>query len=212
LDWQRIAVADVEGSMNEVAQKKTMAKGSAKSRERWYVLVVRAGFESIVVQKLRQVGFETYLPEYHPANRGDSSKFLFPGYVFCRFALKQQRSVTLVTGALYILGDQAPMPFEDGEFASLRIATNSGLKMRVFPSSRRSNRVRVLHGPLSGLDGFVLARTGKRYFAMSVRPLKQALAFNLKDCPTQLIHKTPVRSTPGLQKDHRLHGRYSSPD
>jgi hypothetical protein len=177
--------------MNQVTQKQSTAKRSMNSGARWYVLLVRSGFEAIAAQKLRQTGFEAYLPKHNLSSRTGLPRLLFPGYVFCRFALKQRRSVCLVTGALYVLGVRKRIAFDDGEIASSRIATNSGLKIEVLGSLRRRNRIRVLRGPLSGLEGFILTRTGKRYFAMSVRPLKQVLAFKFEKWPIQFIPTNP---------------------
>jgi transcription termination factor NusG len=92
------------------------------ANEQWYVLRVRAGFETIVAQKLRQLNLEVLVPAQQSIDSQDPQKYRSAGYVQCRFALENQLSVTSIPGVIAILGTPAPSPLKKG-LASLQTKT-----------------------------------------------------------------------------------------
>ena len=166
-----------------------MAKG-----EHWYVLRVRTGFEEVVAHKLRKQSLEVFLPERQPTHirKASHRKSLLPGYVFCRFALKNQQSVVAVSGVLCIMGIPKPTPFDDKALYNLQAAIGSGLTMKVLRFTRDEKQVLVLDGPLQGLTGSLSERNGRRYFAIHVEIVERTLAFEWKDWS---FHSVPARSS-----------------
>jgi len=118
-----------------------------------------------------------------------SQKLLFPGYLFSRFQVKDQRTILLIPGVVDLLGIPVATPCDEEEFSALQKAVRSRLPMTILPFVRRIKRFRVIRGPLRDLAGFTLSRQGKRYFAISIGAIRRTLAFNLKDCPVQIIEK-----------------------
>jgi transcription antitermination factor NusG len=87
------------------------------AKKHWYVLRVRAGFEAVVAQKLRQLNLEVVVPgqkESINSQEPHLREYRSTGYVYCRFALENRLSVTSIPGVVAILGTPEPKPFDDG--------------------------------------------------------------------------------------------------
>ena len=158
----------------------------------WYVLRVRLGFEALVARQLCKQGIESFLPQHK------SRKFLFPGYVFSRFALEEQQSVLTAPGVVAVIGLPKPAPVDDGEFLRLRSVIGSGLPMEVLPVLP-GERARVMEGPLCGLHGSIFERNGKRYFGIQVKPIGRTLAFELQAHWRLQFSRTARRSPHRIQ-------------
>ena len=155
--------------------------------EHWYVLKVRRGFETLVSDRLRKRGVEAFVPEHKPhPQKAHIKKCLFPGYVFCRFALENQRPITAIPGVLCIMGAPSPTPF-DGEFAVLEGAIRSELPFHVLPLVQTRERVRVLNGPMRRLVGSILEKDCQRYFAFPLKTIKRNLAFDCQGWSLEII-------------------------
>ena len=86
------------------------------ANERWYELRVRAGFETVVEQKLRKLNLEVLIPGQEPINPQEPNPLecRSTGYLHCRFALENRLSVAGIPGVLGILGAPEAPPFEKG--------------------------------------------------------------------------------------------------
>jgi hypothetical protein len=94
------------------------------ANERWYELRVRAGFETVVEQRLRKLNLEVLIPGQNPINPQEPNPLecRSTGYLHCRFALENRLSVAGIPGVLGILGAPESPPFEK-ELVSLQTAT-----------------------------------------------------------------------------------------
>ncbi len=75
----------------------------------WFALTTRPNHEHAATRGLSNQGLETYLPVYRARKRWsdrvrESDAVLFPGYVFCRFGLREKLRVLQAPGVRSIVG------------------------------------------------------------------------------------------------------------
>ena len=135
---------------------------------------------------------------------------MFPGYLFVRAALDKQRYIDLlkVQGVVRVLEDgwTRLTPVPDAEIDAIQQIAAAGVD--VFPCAhlRGGERVRVLEGPLAGIEGvFVHDRPSKGRLVVSVDMLGRSIAVEM--------HSADVEPCGGPQPTVSEHARtsFSSP-
>ena len=127
----------------------------------WYALRIRSNFEKKAADSLQQRGLEGFLPSYKQRSYwSDRVKWvdrpLFPGYVFCRFTMKDWLPVMQTPGVLDSVSfGGKPAPVDAGEMATLVELVKSPVPL--FPRAflNVGQRVVIKRGPLSGLEGIL---------------------------------------------------------
>ncbi|UCC81676.1 MAG: UpxY family transcription antiterminator [Gemmatimonadota bacterium] len=158
---------------------------------RWYALYTRARHEKQVDARLQQRGIEAYLPLI-PRERQwhDRKKIvplpLFPSYVFARVAgnaLPPALSTPGVASVVRLNGE--PAPISDEEIENVRrfavAVTETGLEPQPTPLVDEGQSVRIVSGPLSGVEGLVVERRGRwrALVQVGVRAIGQGLKIEL---------------------------------
>jgi transcription antitermination factor NusG len=153
--------------------------------KQWYALKVRTGGEPSAAEALTMRGLELYSPMRQERRRySDRMKVVkaavFPGYIFCRFNIANKLPVISSPGVEYIVGlSGAHTPISDREIDSIRRLIESGAD--VTPMLGAGQRVRVMHGPLEGVEG-VLLRDGKgSRLVVSIELLKRSAALHISE-------------------------------
>ena len=163
---------------------------------RWYVAIVNHGTERLCCNKLKEAGFESYLPlqtvvrRYSNGRKKKVDRLVLPSKVFVR-ATEQERLKQVVTLPLVnrFLADRARKAspgaaspaaiIPDEEMRMFRIM----LEQEDYPVSLEESlvafssgdRVRVSRGKLAGLEGTVKqAEDGKRFLYISLSILGAA--------------------------------------
>jgi len=135
----------------------------------WYALKVRKGSEEAVVSALELRGLDPYCPIHKERRRYSDrmkvvSKPLFPGYVFCSFAIEKKLPVVSCPGVEYIVGCAGVATvIPDVQIDSIRRMVDAGAvaEERFVPGEK----VRVTHGALAGVEGVVVRESrGTRLF------------------------------------------------
>ena len=151
----------------------------------WYAVWLRSHHEQVVAQQLSAKRFHTFLPEVpvwtHRSGSGPVRMPMFPGYLFVRDVMDKDRYIDLlkVRGIVRVLeagwSRLTPVPNEDIE-AIQRIVQAD---VPVFPHAHlaHGDQVRVLEGPLAGLEGlFVEDKPSKGRLVVSVNLLGRSVA------------------------------------
>ena len=140
----------------------------------WFALTVAPRKEKITAQTLRAVGFEDFLPLYSSARRwSDRIKRLenplFPGYVFCRFDLRDRQVVLKTPGVVSIVSfGKVPEPIDESEMSALETVCRSGLTAAPYPTPPVGSKVRLQDGPLRGLEGIMCGGDKKTRLILSL--------------------------------------------
>lgn len=149
----------------------------------WLVAHARPRCEKKIVQFCGQQGMPSYLPlrtkihRYGARERAFSSP-LFPGYVFCVADPAQRSLLAQNRYAAHVLDvvNQAQLV---GQLRQIDLALASGDVMEVMPYLEAGRRVRVLAGPLKGMEGLVLRSKSRTRIVINVDMIRQAVAMEV---------------------------------
>jgi transcription antitermination factor NusG len=148
----------------------------------WFALTVRPNHEHAATRGLSNQGLETYLPVYRARKRWsdrvrESDAVLFPGYVFCRFGLREKLRVLQAPGVRSIVGSgKEPVPVEEDELSAVRAVLSSGRAIAPWPYLRIGQNVIVEHGPFAPLRGVILRTKGAWRVVVSVEALGSSIS------------------------------------
>ena len=157
----------------------------ARLEPHWYAVYTRANHERRVASQLLERCVEHFLPVYECERRWKDRRVklhtpLFPGYVFVRVAFCDRLRVLQIPGIVYLVGfagHPAPLPQED--ILAIQNCLSQGLQVEPHPYLRVGHRVRVIRGPLEGLQGIIVRRKNRSRFILSFDLLQRAVAIEV---------------------------------
>lgn len=165
---------------------------------RWYAVYTCANHEKQVAAQLGDCGVEHFLPLYDVVHRWKDRRVhlrlpLFPGYVFVRLPLRERRRVLGVPGVVRLVGFGATVgvALPEAEIEALRTALVSGLRAKPHPFLGVGRRVRIIHGPLAGMEGILRRRKGHCRVILSVDLIRSSLALEAGTADLCLLPGSP---------------------
>ena len=129
----------------------------------WYALYTRSNHEKQVAAHLARNGVENYLPLYETVREWSDRRIhlhlpLFAGYLFVHTALRERLPILQTPGVVRLVGAGGhPVPLDGSQIDRLRegLARVSATPWARLPAGQR---VRVISGPLMGLEGVLVRR------------------------------------------------------
>jgi transcription termination/antitermination protein NusG len=152
----------------------------------WYALYTRSHCEQLVFDQLLAKNFELLLPRievwsHRAGKRHRISVPMFPGYLFLRHAIDKSSYIDVckARGLVRILGERwdklSIVP--DAEVEAIQSVLNATLPVMPYPYLREGQRVRIIRGPLRGLEGvLVQSKPAKGLLILSVDLLQRSVA------------------------------------
>lgn len=147
----------------------------------WIAVRTRSNFEFQVAKYLRGRGLFAWCPSYsHRRRWSDRVKLietpLLPGYVLCRCDPAATLPVRQAPGVVHIVGfGDRPAVVPDHEVESLSRLVRSGLPASPSPYLREGAPIRILRGPLQGLEGILLRVKNRFHFVVSVHLIQRSV-------------------------------------
>ncbi len=142
------------------------AESSAASADLppWRVAHTRPRCEKKIAEKCLEDGLETSLPLYRSVKkyRGKTVVFrkpLFPGYVFFRGGPTEVNRIRQDDNVANVLIPPDPAEFA-AQLADILRALETDCEIRLAPHITNGVRVKIVTGPLRGLEGIVDRRSG----------------------------------------------------
>ena len=176
----------------------------------WYALWTASHCERLVRDQLVARGFTAFLPEMQVWSQRRGVRRLvaapmFAGYLFLRHAMTKESYVDIrkARGLVRILGERWDRPAEvpDRQIDAIHRLHDAQLPAMPHPFLQAGHRVRIITGPLAGVEGTMLkADAGKGLLVLSVNLLQRSVAVQV-DCTSV----TPVWS--GTRPVHQEAGR-----
>jgi len=151
----------------------------------WYALWTKSRHEKHVRDQLAGQGIQSLLPLIKRLNQWKDRKKevelpLFPGYCFARFAWKDHLIVLRASGIVRIIGSaDQPQPIPDDEIQAIEKLMSVTLPYDSYPYLREGVRVRVIGGPLEGLEGILSRMDRQHRVVISVHLIQQAAAVEI---------------------------------
>ena len=152
---------------------------------RWYAIWTRSRHEKQVRDRLTGQGIEPLLPLVKQIHRWKDRKKqvdlpLFPGYCFARFAWKDHLAVVRAPGVVQVIGSSGkPEPIPDHEIEAIRKLMTSTLPYDSHPYLQEGMRVRVIRGPLEGVEGILTRKERHHRMVIGIQLIQQAVAVEL---------------------------------
>jgi transcription antitermination factor NusG len=213
--WQFQRTAPKEGSLvtrNRGVEKlflpaETITPASGSSLEdalcgsnlSWFALRTRSNFERQSAFSLSQKGLEVFLPSYHSRRRRwdrfvDLELPLFPGYLFCRFDFAHRLPVLMSPGIVHIVGSGSmPEPVPESEIMTVRAIVESNLRSEPWPFLEIGQPVKIIEGPLSGVEGLLLNAKGRHRLVVSITLLQRSIAAEIDATWVRPVSKSVAR-------------------
>jgi transcription antitermination factor NusG len=171
----------------------------------WCAIYTRHQHEKVIAQVLSLKGLEVFLPLYNSTRRWKDrtvqlSLPLFPCYLFLRGMKERRLDVVTTPGIVSILsvnGEVAVIP--ESEIESIRRAIEWGNRVEPHPFLRRGDRVRVISGPLQGLEGILVRRKNLYRLVLSVELLERSAAVEVDVSSVERVASGPHRSPWGRE-------------
>ena len=148
----------------------------------WYALYTRHQHEGNVARALASKGFEVFLPLYSADHRWKDrvkhlSLPLFPCYVFLRGPCERWQAILTTPGFHTVVGfGGRPAMIPRSEIEAIRRVVESPLKAEPHPFLKSGDWVRVIAGPLEGLEGILLRKKNLWKLVLSVEILQRSVA------------------------------------
>ncbi len=158
-----------------------LADDSAALQE-WYAVYVRSRHEFKARDIMQGAGVEVFLPTVDRLRRWKDRKKivtfpLFPGYVFVHISRNHEARLTVLKtkGVVRFVGLKpgVPEPVPDVQVTSLQQVVHSSREIEPYPYLREGRRVRIISGPLAGVEGILQERRGRHLLVLSVDILQQ---------------------------------------
>lgn len=168
----------------------------------WFAVSTRSRQEKVSAAMLDAFGVQHFLPlrleQRQWSDRAKSvSVPLFRGYIFVRLNLctEGRLRVLRAPGVVGFVGNNSgPSAIPDQQIESIRTVLVSRSECEVQPNQGEGDRVRVVRGPLEGVEGLLLRSTSKSRLLISIELINKTLAVNVLREDVALIQQHPVYS------------------
>jgi transcription antitermination factor NusG len=105
---------------------------------------------------------------------------LFPGYCFARFFIEECLSVVKARGVVKVIGtDHRPEPIPDEEIQNIQQLMTHSLPYDSHPYIKEGTRVRIIRGPLEGLEGILSRKDKHSRVIISIHLIQQSTAVEI---------------------------------
>ncbi|MCC6587525.1 MAG: hypothetical protein IT168_12585 [Bryobacterales bacterium] len=151
----------------------------------YYAIRTKSNREFVTHASFVGKGFDSYLPTYRLSRSSfghtrDVNLPLFSGYVFCRFDVNRRQPILVTPGVFQIVSfNGLPTAVDDQEMAAIQAISRAGVPAQPWPFLQSGRKVRVIAGPLRGLEGPVEQFKGSLRLVVGLSLLQRALSVEL---------------------------------
>lgn len=161
----------------------------------WWAVYTKHQHEKTVSEILAVRGAEVFLPLYEIRRRRTQRTVtlalpLFPGYLFVR-ERADMRLPVLSTPGVHMIVSRGPHlgVIPHCEIQNLQIAMAAKHGIEPHPFCRLGERVRIVRGPLRGLEGFLVRQKAACRVIVSVQMLAQAASVEVHVSELVAVHQ-----------------------
>ncbi len=153
----------------------------------WYAVSVCPRHEKVVSKYLDRRGLSCFLPLYRSVRRWkDRQKelemVLFPGYLFVNLDLRDRLQVLESPSVVRFVSFQGrPAPVEEDEIRVLSMGLAAGVRAEPHPYLREGKRVRVVRGPLAGMEGIMKRRKDRFRLVLSINLIMRSVMLEVDE-------------------------------
>jgi transcription antitermination factor NusG len=153
----------------------------------WYAVTTKSRQEKIVASMLKYLEVANFLPLINEERRWSDRKQmvtmpLFQGYVFVRITTsgELQLRVLKVPGVVdFVRAGSGPLSIPDGEIEDVRAVLSHGVGCSPYPFLKAGDRVRVVRGPLAGIEGTLIRSGSQSKLVISVEMIQRSVSIDV---------------------------------
>ena len=165
----------------------------------WYAVLTRSRQEKMAASMLEYLEVATFLPLLRQERRWSDRKQmvsvpLFPSYLFVRIATTAEilLRVLKVPGVVdFVRSSTGPVAIADGEIADVRAVLSHGVGCSPYPFLRIGDRVRVVRGSLTGVEGTLIRSGAQSKLVISVEMIQRSVAVSVSESDVEPVYRAP---------------------
>ena len=153
----------------------------------WYAIHTRSRHEKAIAARLDSQATETFLPLHRTRKmwkngvHADVDQPLFPCYLFARISIYDRLRLLQTPGVLGFAATTArPTAIPNEEISLLRAATVE-LKAEPHPYLNCGDRVKIVAGPLVGMEGILMRRKHDLRVVLSIEAIMRSIAVEVSE-------------------------------
>lgn len=160
---------------------------------RWYAAYTSANHEKRVAEQLGARDVEYFLPLHESVRKWKDRRVrlqlpLFPGYIFVHMALCDRLKVQQVPGLARLVGfGGTPAELPEPEIETLRMRLVSGVRAEPHRYMVAGRRVRVMNGPMAGLQGILTRRKSNARLVVSLELIQRAIVVEIDEADVEPV-------------------------
>jgi transcription antitermination factor NusG len=164
----------------------------------WYVLTTRSRQEKIAAFMLGSLEIEHFLPLLNQSRQWSDRLQkvlmpLFPGYLFvriCRTAEYQLRVLKVPGIVDFVRNNTGPLAVPEQEIEDIRSLLASGTPCLPHPYPKAGDQVRIVRGPLAGLEGTLVRGETQSKLVISVEMIRRSVAVSVLESDIVVVTNT----------------------
>ncbi len=137
--------------------------------------------ERAIAEVLHSKQYEAFAPRvfkreqlHHSVQETDTP--LFPGYVFAKFDSRFRLPLLMTPGVRGVVSyGRIPAPLSTTEIDAIKSVLECRLPLEPCPYLTEGDRVRIVHGPLKGLEGVLIQMRSSYRVVLSVSLIRQSV-------------------------------------
>jgi transcription antitermination factor NusG len=161
----------------------------------WFAVWTRSRQEKVAASMLETLGVPHFLPLKSEIRQWSDRKQtvhvpLFSGYLFVRMNPSKDSRIHVLKapGIAGFVGNSAgPLPIPDQQIEDIRTVLTRRVEYSVLPLFTEGDRVRVIRGPLEGIEGRLLRSNSKSRLLISIEMIHKSLAVTVSRLDVELI-------------------------
>lgn len=160
---------------------------------KWYVLYTRPKFEKKITQEILYQDTECYLPVRNELRKwSDRMKSiqspLFANYVFVKMHLSEKTRILSIPGVIRMVSFEGrPVSISQEEIDKIKRIEAKGSDLTTEYFYCIGDKVRVVQGIFSGLEGILLRKSNQVRFVIKLPVINQAVSVEIESCQVERI-------------------------
>ncbi len=187
--------------------------GNYSSDSQWFAVWTRSRQEKSAATMLEALGVPHFLPLKSEVRQWSDRKQavtvpLFSGYLFVRIDLAKDSRLRVLntSGVAGFVGNQSgPLPIPDHQIEGIRTVLETRVECTVTPLLNEGDCVRVLRGPLAGVEGRLVRSNLSSRLSISIETIHKSLLVNVSRHDVELL-ENPAMTYASLQASQSFPG------
>jgi transcription antitermination factor NusG len=154
------------------------------SDSRWFAIWTRSRQEKVAAKMLATVGVQHFLPLKSEIRQWSDRKQtvsvpLFSGYLFVRMNPSKDSRLQVLKApgiAGFVGSSTGPLPIPDQQIEDIRTVITKRVECAALPLLAEGERVRVVRGPLAGMEGRLAQGNSTSRLLISIEMIHKTLA------------------------------------